>query len=762
MPNYDFAELSPLDFEQLINDLVQAKVGVRVERFGPGSDGGIDGRYALLDGESVVQAKHYKNSTFSNLTRSLVKSKSQIVELNPKRYIICTSQSLTPERKKEIIEKLSPIKVKKEDVWGKEDLNSILMEFPEIEKSHIKLWLNSSSVLERIVNADIYNRTEVCMHAMRRAAQLFVSYDGYAKADDIISKNSILIITGPPGVGKTTLSLIVAAKHLEEGWEVVNISNIRQAYTVMNPEKKQIVLFDDFLGSIRLDRDSLSKEDSDFRKFFAFIKSNRSTKKFILTSRGYIYKEAKFLSDTFSDRGGLISDLVLNIKNYTDEIRVKILYNHLYFSDLERPYLEAILKSNVIDKIISHKNYMPRLVEWLTDPVRLYDIKPEEYAKHIIKTLDKPDEIWQKAVEEHLEPSPRLLLHCLFFLYGFRKLDKSYAAWFEEALSYLAAKQNFQIRDHELAKALKAIEGSFVEINGRSINYVNPSLQDYINDSLFKSASLEALSCTCRTRDQVILVWKYVKRIKSERQVKLKRICKNLSDRCLLEDSSISGSVPLHDYLQFSKGVSECLGDPDLLEQAISEEKLNQLDLDAVNLPSVFKDLSKGEYIIRSQNKLRSYLSERLISHLQEEEFEQEDAVALLEAAERHITYMNSREKIALSKMADSVISNIIPLGSNEDEDTLTTILDEYKVLEHWGSDNGYLDTFKNSIDNSLRDIYEYRQNQKMDRDEHHMDSSIYSIKNPPRSIGGISKTASLHKESYRDLFSSILPPEDD
>ena len=41
---YDFGNLSPIEFEALVADLVSADCGVRFETFPEGADGGIDAR----------------------------------------------------------------------------------------------------------------------------------------------------------------------------------------------------------------------------------------------------------------------------------------------------------------------------------------------------------------------------------------------------------------------------------------------------------------------------------------------------------------------------------------------------------------------------------------------------------------------------------------------------------------------------------------------------------------------------------------------
>jgi hypothetical protein len=39
------------------------------------------------------------------------------------------------------------------DIYGPTELNSLLRDFPDIDKANIKLWLSSAAVLERVVHA---------------------------------------------------------------------------------------------------------------------------------------------------------------------------------------------------------------------------------------------------------------------------------------------------------------------------------------------------------------------------------------------------------------------------------------------------------------------------------------------------------------------------------------------------------------------------------------------------------------------------------
>ena len=94
--SYDFASLSPADFEDLARDLVCRELGVRFEAFAPGPDGGIDGRHATGSGAIILQAKHYAGSTYAALRSKMKRERKAIDRLSPARYILTTSRPLTP------------------------------------------------------------------------------------------------------------------------------------------------------------------------------------------------------------------------------------------------------------------------------------------------------------------------------------------------------------------------------------------------------------------------------------------------------------------------------------------------------------------------------------------------------------------------------------------------------------------------------------------------------------------------------------------
>ena len=162
MTNYDFKILQPIEFECLTRDIIQARDKVFIESFTEGRDGGIDFRYAVTkDKTAVIQAKRY--ASYKSLLTVLKKEAEKVKKLSPTRYYISTSVGLTPGNKDEIQSLFGENILNTEDILGKDDLNNLLGLHPEIEKQYYKLWLSSTSVLERIMKKKRLTSKTLCL-----------------------------------------------------------------------------------------------------------------------------------------------------------------------------------------------------------------------------------------------------------------------------------------------------------------------------------------------------------------------------------------------------------------------------------------------------------------------------------------------------------------------------------------------------------------------------------------------------------------------
>jgi hypothetical protein len=184
---YDFRTLSPLDFEELVRDLLQAEFGIRIESFGPGQDQGIDFRFASADGATIIQAKHYADSGFGALLSAAKKENAKVKALKPSRYIFAASLPLAPHQKGRLQQGMPAAPLTEADILGKADLNNLLGRHPAVERKHFKLWLTSTTVLERILHSGVYNRTAIEMELIRATTSKFVHNESVPAAEAIHS-----------------------------------------------------------------------------------------------------------------------------------------------------------------------------------------------------------------------------------------------------------------------------------------------------------------------------------------------------------------------------------------------------------------------------------------------------------------------------------------------------------------------------------------------------------------------------------------------
>lgn len=160
MNDYDFSRLNDKEFEVLCTDLIGASESVRFERFKPGRDQGVDGRYFSPNGgEWILQAKHWAATPFSKLVAHLRTSEApKVAALKPDHYILVVSHPLSRSTKDELTEALGascPV-----SVYGKEDLNDLLARHPRVEQRHFKLWISSATVLVHLLNNAIMGRSD--------------------------------------------------------------------------------------------------------------------------------------------------------------------------------------------------------------------------------------------------------------------------------------------------------------------------------------------------------------------------------------------------------------------------------------------------------------------------------------------------------------------------------------------------------------------------------------------------------------------------
>jgi len=505
MSEYDFTScLSPLDFEILSKDLLEEELGIQLENFREGRDKGIDLRYAPLinKGKSseksyqlIVQCKRY--SKFSDLKSSLKnKELTKIVELNPDRYILTTSVSLTPQQVDELKTILSPYVNSTGDIYGRERLNRLLHNHQEVERRHVKLWATSTGVLESIINASTHIISQEEVNRTIRAAKLYVRNPSFDEALSILQKHKVCIISGLPGIGKTTLARMLLLYFNKKKFDIVKIErDIHEARSVSYHNRPRFYYYDDFLGQTA-QADKLNKnEDQALLDFMASVKESENSI-LVLTTREYILNQAKLHYEKLDREKFNHRTCVIDLSKYSRKIRAEILYNHLHFSDLPRTHLESLVKGRGYLKVIDHENYNPRLVELLTSSTWVGDAPSKEYPEIFLNNLDNPSAIWNHAFNNQLSATARHLLFVLTTL-PVKVVSEHLERAFK--LFHKAQCSTYEIPNSasDYLKSLKELDGTFITTSKDAgfllVSFQNPSVRDFMQNILLEGEILEDL-----------------------------------------------------------------------------------------------------------------------------------------------------------------------------------------------------------------------------------------------------------------------------
>jgi len=505
MTKYDLSRLDSQDFENLCADIIEEEAGQRVERFSIGRDGGIDGRFWLgNDRSAIIQAKHRPDAKTNSIIAILKSEVVKVQNIKPERYIFMTSGKLTPLAKTKIQAVLPEYINTPTDIWGFDGIQSFLSkeENFDIVKKYTPLYIYSEPILKKVLGQTIagsligglQGQSTFLLENIKKNSKRFVYTEDFDKARDLLDEKNVVVITGEAGIGKTTLSNVLAFVYVKKGYAFYSIRNISEAEDIVSAKPKDSIVFyfDDFLGENFMD---ITKGDDSSQVMLFMDRVARSKKlKFILNSRTTIINRARgiFPSLEKGNIGG--HEYLLQIENLKPIDKARMLYKHMYFSALDTDYLDEIYHEKKYWKIINHGSFNPRIIEYILDKKRVEfaNISNDDYFTYIEEKLDNPSDIWGDYFEKLDKCTQALVL-----LVSFNNGRVSESNLRNSFVTYCEANGFSSKDEYSFEYVTKVAIDSLLTRNtvfySDEFEYrlFNPSLGDYIIENHFKNNTSE-------------------------------------------------------------------------------------------------------------------------------------------------------------------------------------------------------------------------------------------------------------------------------
>ena len=493
MKPYDFYNsFSPLEFQNFARDMIQIREDIFIESFAEGKDMGIDGRHVRADGYTIImQAKRLLN-TSERILSVAQKEKAKLDNLVKQgmrvdRYILALSGDLTVE-KKEVVRKIfSPYILAFEDIVTGGDFNNYLSTDREkywpVEEKYYKLWIQNTAALKRsiyeAVHTPMVHQSEIYLNEAIEKANLFVETDIYEEAIKKVQKNKVLIISGEPGVGKTTLANQVAlyyyAKYQFQAY--IYASSVEDLYTAQGIDGRKVIIFDDFWGSNGFDAFGNGMHTKELVTFIEYIQKRKDCL-LILTTREYVLEQGLKKNEDFR-RKVESNKLECRLDQYSEADKLKIYYGHLKNTVLTWDQVNALKGAE--RRIINSKNYNPRVIEMFTKSVTP-DIEPQCCVENFIQYLECPVDFWKKIFTELSQEAKvvYLLMAIMPLPLEIKILEESYC-------NVLKANQK-SLEWKGFSEIIIELEKTVVRTDMYSLNYSerivvtfqNPSAKDFI------------------------------------------------------------------------------------------------------------------------------------------------------------------------------------------------------------------------------------------------------------------------------------------
>lgn len=495
----DFAKFDPDTFEKICRDIVENIENIHLRKTAVGPDGGIDFSTASEKEKKKIigQSKHYNDSTFPKLRKDVQTSAEGLAEREFDTYYLMTSYKLNKSNKQELKKLLeTTLKANNINIYGRHELSDELDRCPQIKLHYITKLYDSIEVIKDVMNSNAGRKLAAHSYLSEEKLRKHIQLDVFPKVFRKLDNHKLIILTGEPGVGKTTFTEklvqeLVFKYSNNVDLEILEYAASDKEYEELehNIKDRTIYILDDFLGKNAL-QFFTDKENAAIVRLIKTISSkhfreNYPNTYFILNSRINIIKSANIESSDFQkiDKNNENYKFFINLDEISDYNKAEILLSHIKHSDLSKEIKLLFREKNSLFSntelymwIIKHKNYNPRQIETIMDKLSGYkEFEKLKLIDEIKNYFENPFSLYESTFKRIDKDEKKL-----FLLYFVHYAKNETGIPLEEYIRL--ADQILSISKEVVENFINKYIGTFFQRENYDIKFLNPGIYEVIGE----------------------------------------------------------------------------------------------------------------------------------------------------------------------------------------------------------------------------------------------------------------------------------------
>ena len=417
--NFNLHTLGWRNFQDLCSIVLREVFAQTFRTFADSNDGGRDGAFSgiwgkplgslteawreIPRGETVVQCKFTTKSS-ATLSLSMLEDEfskiSKLVEKGLcKNYILMTNATVSGTSEAKIVAKIKALGVHYvlilDGRWINQTISlnhSLRMYIPRVY---------GLGDLSLILDERAEKQARVILNQVGDL-NTFVITDAYKRAADGLKTKSFVLLLGEPASGKSVIAAALSISAIDQ-WnsQVIKITSAEEFLQHWNTDhKNQLFWIDDAFGSIKLDQ---SITDMWARNMPAIMAAAKEGAKIVMTSRDYIYKEARLSLKEYYYPLLEEGRVVIRVERLTDDEKGKILYNHIRLGDQPKIFKTQI-KSHLLAATHAQR-FLPEMARRLSLQAFTKQLD-HSIEKEVVKFVEKQNAyvngIFEELNENHI------------------------------------------------------------------------------------------------------------------------------------------------------------------------------------------------------------------------------------------------------------------------------------------------------------------------------------------------------------------------